>query len=290
MNFIASSQHRINQFLCRQLDACIPVDSRLKNAIAYSLLDGGKRLRPCLVYATANSLNMSLDQADYLAAAIEMVHAYSLIHDDLPAMDDDELRRGKATNHIAFDEATAILAGDALQSLAFETLSQTPVDASIVVKLLHMLSQQSGAIGMVGGQSLDLLSENQVISLTELQAIHAAKTGALLSVSVMLAVNCLPELSFESQQSYKSFATHLGIAFQIIDDILDVTQDTATLGKPAQSDIKNNKSTYPGLLGLEAARTQAQSHVNQAYKALDQLTQDTRDLRLVADTILNRSY
>jgi geranylgeranyl pyrophosphate synthase len=290
LSFITSSQNRVNSFLSKQLDACIPEDSRLKQAIAYSLLDGGKRLRPCLVYATANSLNVSLEQADYLAAAIEMIHAYSLIHDDLPAMDDDDLRRGKATNHIAFDEATAILAGDALQSLAFETLSQIPLPATNVVRALSLLSRRSGALGMVGGQSLDLLSENSAVSLPELQTIHAAKTGALLNVSVMLVVTSQSELTAEEQHSYESFATHLGIAFQIIDDILDVTQDTQTLGKPAQSDIKNKKSTYPGLLGLEEARKQARSHVDQAYAALDQLNQDTADLRLVADTIINRSY
>ena len=290
MSFITSSQHRVNSFLNTQLDACIPEDSRLKQAMAYSLLEGGKRLRPCLVYATANSLNLSLDQADYLAAAIEMIHAYSLIHDDLPAMDDDDLRRGKATNHIAFDEATAILAGDALQSLAFETLAQTPVEPGIVVHLLLMLARQSGAIGMVGGQSLDLISENKTVDLSELQTIHAAKTGALLTVSVMLPVQCQPTMTDKETQAYSAFATHLGIAFQIIDDILDVTQDTQTLGKPAQSDIKNNKSTYPGLLGLDEARKQAGSHVDQAYAALDHLNQDTSDLRLVADTILNRSY
>lgn len=290
MSFIRSSQQRVNQFINAQLDVCVPQDSRLKQAIAYSLLDGGKRLRPCLVYATANSLDLSLDQADYLAAAIEMIHAYSLIHDDLPAMDDDDLRRGKATNHIAFDEATAILAGDALQSLAFETLAQAPLQATTVVNLIGQLSKQAGALGMVGGQSLDLLSENKAVTLSELQAIHAAKTGALLNVSVMLVVSCLPDLPSKAHQAYQSFATHLGIAFQIIDDILDVTQDTVTLGKPAQSDIKNNKSTYPGLLGLDEARKQASSHVDQAYQALDQLTQDTSDLRLVADTILNRSY
>jgi farnesyl diphosphate synthase len=290
LNFIEHSQQRVNQFLTSQLEASSQQDSRLKQAVAYSLLSGGKRIRPCLVYATAKALNIELAQADYMAAAIEMIHAYSLIHDDLPAMDDDDLRRGQPTNHIAFDEATAILAGDALQSLAFETLAQTPVDGSIISHLVRLLASHSGLSGMAGGQSLDLISENSEITLLQLQEIHAAKTGALLNVSVKMVLACNPAISQQHSSLYESFAQHLGIAFQIIDDILDVTQDTQTLGKPAQSDLKNNKSTYPGLLGLTEARQQAKSHVDQAFAALDDLPHDTRDLRLVADTILNRNY
>ncbi|MFC3195340.1 polyprenyl synthetase family protein, partial [Marinicella sediminis] len=271
MNFIVHSQSRINAFLNTCLSEVQVGDSRLKQAMAYSLLSGGKRIRPCLVYATANSLELDHNVADYLAAAIEMIHAYSLIHDDLPAMDDDDLRRGQPTNHIAFDEATAILAGDALQSLAFETMAQAPLDPSIVVLLIRLLARESGLSGMAGGQSLDLISENEQVNLSQLQQIHAAKTGALLNASVMLAANSVPTLAFKDNQLFNRFSNHLGMAFQIIDDILDVTQDTATLGKPAHSDIKNNKSTYPGLLGLDEARNQASLHIDKAYHALADL-------------------
>ena len=287
---MADQQQRINGFLQQRLDLATDQSSRLKEAMAYSLLSGGKRMRPLLVYATAKSIGLDLKVADYLAAAIEMIHAYSLIHDDLPAMDDDNLRRGKATSHIAFDEATAILAGDALQSLAFECLSDVPLAPEITVRLVRLLAQASGLVGMAGGQSLDLLAEDQASTLTELQIIHAGKTGAILKACVSLTVASQPSLSSEQANTFIQFAEHFGIAFQIIDDILDVTQDTETLGKPAHSDTKNNKSTYPGLLGVEGARNKANEHITAAIDALDSLPYDCQELQSLTTQMLQRKY
>jgi farnesyl diphosphate synthase len=283
-------QDRINLFLAQQLNACDASDSELKSAMAYSLMSGGKRIRPLLVYATAESIQCDLLIADHIAAAIEMIHAYSLIHDDLPAMDDDDLRRGQATNHIKFGEATAILAGDALQSLAYTTLAQTPIDAQIVVDLVQTLSQQSGLLGMAGGQSLDLISENQTINLQQLETIHAAKTGALLCACVSMVVKTKPNLNQTEQLLFQQFAKNFGMAFQIIDDILDVTQDTKTLGKPANSDTKNNKATYPSLMGIAGAKSKATEHINLAYQALADLPYPTDLLNTLAKVVLNRDH
>ncbi len=258
--------------------------------MAYSLLSGGKRIRPLLVYATANSIELDFSVADNIAAAIEMIHAYSLIHDDLPAMDDDHLRRGKPTNHIKFDEATAILAGDALQALAFETLTRTPTVPHKALKMIQSLATASGVLGMAGGQSMDLISENQTLSLAQLESIHAAKTGALLSACVSLVLHCDESISQHDEQQFNLFAANFGIAFQIVDDILDVTQDSVTLGKPANSDTKNNKATYPSLLGLEAAKSKADQHINMAFKALNALAFDTTQLKALAAYVLKRDH
>jgi len=283
-------QDRINLIL----DKSIPIDDKtnslLKQSMRYSLLSGGKRIRPLLVYATADSLSLDNELADYLAASIEMIHAYSLIHDDLPAMDNDELRRGQPTNHIAFDEATAILAGDALQTLAFETLAKTPINASIVVKLITQLAKFSGLAGMAGGQSLDLISENTIIKIEDLKTIHAAKTGALLKACVFLTTELKVNLNQKIKHHYHQFADHLGVAFQIVDDILDVTQDTQTLGKPANSDTKNKKATYPSLLGLEASKKIADQHIHNAYSLLESIPHDTSMLKQLTAVILERNH
>ncbi len=285
-----SYQKRINRFLDTSLHQSSSGESLLKQAMGYSLLSGGKRIRPLLVYATAESLDINFDNADYIAASIEMIHAYSLIHDDLPAMDDDDLRRGQPTNHIKFDEATAILAGDALQTLAFETLSNTPVMARQVVKMLQLLAHYSGIRGMAGGQSLDLISENRQLTVEQLKSIHAAKTGALLSACVMLTTELITDLQPETKAYYQAYADHLGVAFQIVDDILDVTQDTSTLGKPANSDTKNNKATYPSLLGLESAREAANEHIYQCQKMLNNIPGNTDMLEQLTATIVNRKH
>ncbi|TDR22820.1 polyprenyl synthetase family protein [Marinicella litoralis] len=283
-------QNRINSFLSKQIEASSNENSRLKQSMQYSLLSGGKRIRPLLVYATAESLKINLDTADYIAAAIEMIHAYSLIHDDLPAMDNDDLRRGKATNHIKFDEATAILAGDALQSLAYETLANTPADAPNVVAMIAKLAQLSGIVGMAGGQSLDLMAENKNIGMADLQKIHAAKTGALLQACVQLTTELKNNLADDCKIKYHLFAEHLGVAFQIVDDILDVTQDTETLGKPANSDTKNKKATYPSLLGLQNAKDQADHHINKAYHLLENIEFNTDMLKQLTALILQRNH
>lgn len=285
-----TKQQRINAFLKQQLDLSCRKDSRLKQAMSYSLLSGGKRIRPLLVYATAECIHLDIEVADYIAASIEMIHAYSLIHDDLPAMDNDELRRGQPTNHIAFDEATAILAGDALQSLAFETLSVSPSDPALTIDGIRLLAQASGVQGMAGGQSLDLISEHKGVNLQQLQTIHAGKTGAILKACVQITTHMSGTCTEDQQNHLNLFADHLGIAFQIVDDILDVTQDTDTLGKPAHSDTKNNKSTYPSLLGLEQAQAKAKEHIDQCFKALDAVDGNTQQLAELTDLILNRSF
>ncbi len=283
-------QQRINNFLAKQLTTSSKSDSRLKEAMAYSLLSGGKRVRPLLVYATSESVGVDITTADYMSAAIEMIHAYSLIHDDLPAMDNDELRRGQPTNHIAFDEPTAILAGDALQSLAFETLCLTPEPPELIVKAVKVLAQASGLAGMAGGQSLDLISEHQSTDIEQLQNIHAAKTGAILKSCVTLPLVFSLNTSTTDKENLILFAEHLGIAFQIVDDILDVTQDTETLGKPAHSDTKNNKSTYPELLGLTGAEEKASFHIKEATGLLDTISGNTDQLKAVTDLIINRNH
>ncbi len=268
---------RIDQFLTVQLDELkIHKTGQLVAAMEYTLLNGGKRMRPLLVYATAESTGLNTNVADHIAAAIEMIHAYSLIHDDLPAMDDDDLRRGQATCHIKFNEATAILAADALQALAFECLTATPTSSDVVLRMIKKLSGAAGSIGMVGGQMLDLEAEGQSLDINQLQDIHARKTGALLQACVMMVTDCDETISVDKRNHYEMFAKHFGITYQIIDDILDVTVDTATLGKPAQSDIKNHKSTYPSLLGLTDARLMAAKHVECARTHLNHVPANKR--------------
>ena len=280
---------RIDHFLVDQLSELKTQDTgQLVAAIEYTLLNGGKRMRPLLVYATAESTGLDEQVADHIAAAIEMIHAYSLIHDDLPAMDDDDLRRGQATCHIKFDEATAILAADALQALAFEVLTKIPIEAERKVILIQILSQAAGAYGMVGGQMLDLEAEGQHLALEALQNIHARKTGALLEACVSMVISCDNNIPHHSKSCYLEFAQNFGIAYQIIDDILDVTKDTITLGKPAQSDIKNDKSTYPSLLGLHAAKVKAKEHISQANNLLAQLPGNDQLIKLTK-IIANRS-
>lgn len=295
MNPYQTQQNRINQFLSASLDRYTKQSQHddstyLAEAIRYTLLAGGKRIRPLLVYATADSLDCNQDSIDYLAAALEMIHAYSLIHDDLPAMDNDDLRRGKPTCHIKFDEATAILAGDALQAMAFEVLSETPAPAHIVIKLINNLARACGVNGMAGGQSLDLQAEKKTISLNQLQHIHSAKTGALLVACVTMVTNFTPGITLTEKNAYLQFAEHFGIAFQIVDDILDVTANTEHLGKPAGSDEDRHKATYPSLLGLKTAQEKAQFHIQAAKNHLNITTRDNSALLSLTDYILTRSF
>jgi len=289
VSFSETHRHRIDLFLERQLEQLAPEPSRLKEAVAYALLAGGKRIRPLLVYAVSDMIQADLKAADHIAASIEMIHAYSLIHDDLPAMDDDDLRRGQPTCHIQFDEATAILAGDALQAMAFESLSHTPAEPATVVALIQHLTLACGMKGMAGGQSLDLEAEDKTIPLKELENIHALKTGALLSACVEMTALLQPQLSAATVRQLKTFGHHFGVAFQIVDDILDLTGDTQTLGKPAGSDTENNKSTYPQLLGLEQAREKAQEHIEKSRQALSATGLNGEHLLDLCDRILNRN-
>ena len=256
----------------------------------YGLLLGGKRVRPFLVYAMGKMLGAEMTALDYAAAAIESIHAYSLIHDDLPAMDNDELRRGQPTCHIAFDEATAILAGDALQTFAFEILTETPsLSAEQKLQLVKVLAQASGVQGMCLGQSLDLISEHKQVNLAELELIHRNKTGALLTAALKLGFICSPHFeNKELEQQLERYSQAIGLAFQVQDDILDIEGDSAEIGKPVGSDLGLDKSTYPKLLGLEGAKQKAQELYQTALHELDNLPFDTTALRALAEFIVNR--
>ena len=283
-------QERINAFLSEQLDQIKPTCSTLPNAMRYGLLLGGKRIRPFLVYATGRMLGADLNQLDYAAAAIEAIHAYSLIHDDLPAMDNDTLRRGQPTCHITFDEATAILAGDALQSWAFEMITKaTALSADQQLHLVKVLSQSAGVHGMCLGQSLDLAAEQKRVSLTELEQIHRHKTGALLTAALNMGFLCSPHYNDVSlQQQLIRYAEAIGLAFQVQDDILDVEGESAVLGKTVGADMKADKSTYPKLLGLNKAKQKAQELYHSALAELDNIPFDTTPLRAVAEFVITR--
>ena len=283
-------QDRINQFLANQFEEIDAYNAPLRDAMKYGLLLGGKRVRPFLVYATGKMLGAEMPALDYAAAAIESIHAYSLIHDDLPAMDNDELRRGQPTCHIAFDEATAILAGDALQTFAFEILTETPsLSAEQKLQLVKVLAQASGVQGMCLGQSLDLISEHKQVNLDELELIHRNKTGALLTAALKLGFICSPHFkNKELEQQLERYSQAIGLAFQVQDDILDIEGDSAEIGKPVGSDLDLDKSTYPKLLGLEGAKQKAQELYQTALHELDNLPFDTTALRALAEFIVNR--
>jgi farnesyl diphosphate synthase len=237
------------------LQARTPENARLLAAMRHATLLGGKRMRPLLVYATGEMLGAAEDALDAPAVAVECIHAYSLVHDDLPAMDDDALRRGKPTVHIAFDEATAILAGDALQTLAFQTLSEAPLSAEMRIALVAELAAASGAAGMCGGQALDIDATGRGgdIPLADLQRLHALKTGALLRAAVRLGA-IAGGADATKRAKLDRYAEALGLAFQIRDDLLDIEADSATLGKTAGKDAVQNKATFPALLGIDGSR------------------------------------
>lgn len=286
-------QQRVEQQLQRQLAQQVVSDQRLLDAMAYSLLLGGKRIRPYLVYVCGTLLGASLDDLDGPAAALEAIHSYSLIHDDLPAMDNDDLRRGKPTCHKAFDEATAILAGDALQVLAFDIVASHPyqqVDAPAVVSMIAALAKAAGYSGMCGGQAIDLAHTNQQTTLAQLEQMHRLKTGALIECAVTLAWWCSPHRRQQDLDALQRFARALGLAFQVQDDILDIESDTATLGKPQGSDTKANKSTYPALMGLEQARQKARQLYDDAQAALAALPYNTDELSAFAQYIIERKF
>ena len=296
MNLDGFQRHyrqRIDQLLQQHIDDLPELSPSLKAAMRHGLLLGGKRVRPFLVYATGQLLGVADEILDAPAAAIECIHAYSLIHDDLPAMDDDDLRRGHPTVHKAFDEASAILAGDALQTLAFSILTDTPLPAPLLGNQLQMVSQlarASGYQGMCGGQALDLAAEGQKVGLTALEQIHRHKTGALIECAVTLGALCHHGLQPAELAALQQYAAAIGLAFQVQDDILDITGDTATLGKPQGSDLALDKSTYPALMGLEQAQAMARDLHRQALAALATLPYNTHILRAFADYVVERTY
>ena len=249
-------QTRIEGVLERVLPSVEILPQRLHEAMRYSVLNGGKRMRPLLVYATGESLGLAPEMLDLPAAAIELIHVYSLIHDDLPAMDDDALRRGKPSCHCAYDEATAILAGDALQALAFQLLAQAdePISAQQRLRMIQQLSIASGSRGMVGGQAIDLAAVGQALTELELEQMHIHKTGALIRSSVLLAAYTAPDLAERQLIQLDHYAKCLGLAFQVQDDILDIESDTQTLGKTRGADAAAGKPTYPSVMGMSAAK------------------------------------
>ena len=236
----------------------VPLMGPLPDAMRYAVLGGGKRIRPRLVYAAGRLAGAAMDSLDPAAAAVELIHAYSLIHDDLPAMDDDELRRGRPTVHRRFDEATAILAGDALQALAFEVIANAEVDAATTQAWSQLLAKAAGHDGMVGGQILDLAGENRALDQAELEALHRKKTGALIHAAVLMG-GVAGSLSPDQLTTLGRFGADIGLAFQIHDDVLDATTATEVLGKPQGADVRQGKSTYVGLLGTEQARGHARA-------------------------------
>jgi len=264
---------------------------RLSDAMRYAVLDGGKRLRPLLVLAACEAVRGNPEAALRAACAVELIHAYSLVHDDMPCMDNDVLRRGKPTVHVKFGEAGALLAGDALQALAFELLAPEgdAVPAAIQARLCRLLARAAGHEGMAGGQAIDLASVGLALDESALRRMHRMKTGALLQGSVMMGVAC-GEAPAMAQDALRNYGAALGLAFQVVDDILDVTQDSATLGKTAGKDAAQSKPTYVSLMGLAGARAHADDLLAQALAALDAShLHDTRALRALAVMVVRRS-
>lgn len=286
-------QARIEEALWQRLPAASQEPKILHETMRYGILGGGKRIRAVLVYATGEALGVPMEQLDAQACAVEFIHGYSLIHDDLPTMDNDALRRGKATCHIKYGESLALLAGDSLHSLAFETLTQDPAirvspqrRLDMVVKLAHT----AGSKGMAGGQAIDLAAVGKELSLVKLKQMHSLKTGALIRAAVALGVLSADPVEASLAKDLDDYARYIGLAFQIQDDILDVEGDTHTLGKNSGSDSAQSKPTYPALLGLEGAKQAAQESLDSALASLEALGDNARFLRNIANYMIQRSY
>lgn len=291
-SWASGCQARIETFLDARLPAsdCVPV--RLHKAMRYSVLGGGKRVRPLLSFAAGELAAADVERVTVAAAAVELIHAYSLVHDDLPCMDDDVLRRGKPTCHIEFDEATALLTGDSLQTLAFELLAEKRLaDApETQLEMIAQLALASGSRGMAGGQAFDLDSVGKMLSLPELEFMHIHKTGALIRAAVMLSARCSSRLGDEQLSKLDHFAKCVGLAFQVVDDLLDAEATTATLGKTAGKDAENNKPTYVSILGISQARELAEKLQRDADQALDGFGEAAARLRQVTDFIIKRKF
>ncbi|MBQ0833723.1 polyprenyl synthetase family protein [Marinobacter sp.] len=290
MDFLDTCRTLVDTELDRRI-ASQSASEQLQEAMRYSVLGGGKRIRPALTLAAATALGQNIDVALVPACAIELVHAYSLVHDDLPAMDNDELRRGRPTAHIAFNEATAILAGDALQALAFEWLAQAPgIEAPARLTMIKELARASGHGGMVGGQSIDLESVGKTLSLTQLETMHRHKTGALIEASVRIGALTVPGVSERSLTALTSYAKALGLAFQVQDDLLDIEGDTDIIGKPQGSDAARSKPTYPAFLGLAGARKHLAALLDSALESLQDFGPEADPLRAMADYVVARTH
>ncbi len=291
-NWASSRQSRIETFLEIRLPAVDCVPDRLHEAMRYTVLGGGKRVRPLLAFAAGELGMADVARVTVVAAAVELIHAYSLVHDDLPCMDDDVLRRGKPTCHVAFDEATALLTGDSLQTLAFQLLAETCLAdlPQTQLEMITQLAQASGSRGMAGGQAFDLASVGKSLSLPELEFMHIHKTGALIRAAVMLGARCGNGLGKTQLDKLDHFSKCVGLAFQVVDDMLDAEATTATLGKTAGKDAENNKPTYVSILGINQARELAETLQNDAYQALDSFGENAKRLRQVTDFIIKRKF
>ena len=292
-SLVTSYQQRVD----RALDHWLPPEAvnpvRLHQAMRYAVLAPGKRVRPILVYATADALGIEAPTVDGAACAVEIIHAYSLIHDDLPAMDDDDLRRGRPTCHCQFDEATAILAGDALQALAFYIISHDPAmtpDSSARLTMIERLAMFSGSRGMAGGQAIDLAAVGKRLNIAELETMHIHKTGALIRTCIQLAALSAQNLDDEHFRALDSYAKCIGLSFQVQDDILDVTGDTETLGKTQGADSALNKPTFPSIIGLRESQEKAQELHRQAIDALSIFAEEADILRYISAWFVERKH
>jgi len=286
MKFVQSG---MEDALSSFLPSAVDVPSRLHEAMRYAVLDGGKRVRPLLVFAAGDVFDAEPDVLSRAAAAVEMIHAYSLVHDDMPCMDDDALRRGKPTVHVKYDQATALLVGDALQSQAFLVLSEGEGEPDRRMKMLRLLAHAAGSGGMCGGQAIDLASVGITLSLAELEQMHRLKTGALLRASVLLGALCGKALNEREEAALEQYANAIGLAFQVVDDVLDATEDSATLGKTAGKDAVDNKPTYVSILGLEQSQALAEKLRRDAHQAVFPFGDKAVRLRELADLIVQRN-
>ncbi len=287
-SWMKETQANVEVALHQYLPSTSTAPQKLHEAMAYAVLDGGKRVRPLLVFAAGKLFDAPQELLSRAACAVEMIHAYSLVHDDMPCMDDDALRRGKPTVHKQYDEATALLVGDALQAQAFLVLSEAQACADHKLPMLQLLAKASGSIGMCGGQAIDLASVGVALNLPELEQMHRLKTGALLRASVLLGAMSGKPLSADEVQALDQYSAAIGLAFQVVDDVLDATADSATLGKTAGKDAADNKPTYVSLLGLEASRQLADQLCHDAHQALSAFGASAQYLHDLADLIVQR--
>jgi geranylgeranyl pyrophosphate synthase len=290
---LESWRARMESALASRLPGPDVVPARLHEAMRYSVLGGGKRIRPALLFAAARAVGRTEDEVEGAACAVELIHVYSLVHDDLPAMDDDDLRRGRPTCHKAFDEATAVLVGDALQTLAFQVLTRDPGLPALPatrLRLVELLAEASGSFGMAGGQAIDLSVQGKQLDLAQVEEMHSRKTGALIRVSVMMAAACAPSLDARLHDALAGFAGPIGLAFQIQDDLLDVLGDVSTLGKATGADSERSKPTYPSVMGIEASQERVHLLHAQALDALAPLGPRADLLRSLANWLLSRHY
>ena len=288
----SAHQHRFEEVLHNLLPSDDVLPHRLHAAMRYSVLDGGKRVRPLLAFASGELAGADIVRVNYAAAAVELIHAYSLVHDDMPCMDDDVLRRGKPTCHVQFDEATALLVGDALQSLAFQLLAEHTLcdDPLRQIQMIKLLATASGSRGMAGGQAIDLDSVGKQLNLPELEFMHIHKTGALIRAAVLLGAQCGATLNEAELHHLDRFGKCVGLAFQVVDDVLDSEADTATLGKTAGKDADNDKPTYVTFLGVQAAKKMAAELHSEALDMLTGFGEKACRLRELADFIVLRKF